>query len=209
MEFFPTLQLIWIVLLAASVFSIIGGVVHAEALAEAMRTAGAELALMASKMPGETGVPYAKLADYLIMTQAKGPGEVVTQALFWVALIPFYYLALGLLQWLGLRLLGLCGEKSCKTAELGRTVVASMLGHALLGAVLCLAALLSPLSGAHKLAMTVLAVTGIVLYFRAVAGALRIDPWIVFGSVVLLVVAAACCCCSFVALFAGLGVAAT
>ena len=84
-----------------------------------------------------------------------------------------------------------------------------MLGHALLGAVLCLAALLSPLSGAHKLAMTVLAVTGIVLYFRAVAGALRIDPWIVFGSVVLLVVAAACCCCSFVALFAGLGVAAT
>jgi len=42
-----------------------------------------------------------------------------------------------------------------------------------------------------------------------VAGALRIDPWIVFGSVVLLVVAAACCCCSFVALFAGLGVAAT
>jgi hypothetical protein len=209
LEFFPTLQLIWIVLLAASVFSIIGGVVHAEALAEAMRTAGAELALMASKMPGETGVPYAKLADYLIMTQAKGPGEVVTQALFWVALIPFYYLALGLLQWLGLRLLGLCGEKSCKTAELGRTVVASMLGHALLGAVLCLAALLSPLSGAHKLAMTVLAVTGIVLYFRAVAGALRIDPWIVFGSVVLLVVAAACCCCSFVALFAGLGVAAT
>jgi hypothetical protein len=209
LEFFPTLQLIWIVLLAASVFSIIGGVVHAEALAEAMRTAGAELALMASKMPGETGVPYAKLADYLIMTQAKGAGEVVTQALFWVALIPFYYLALGLLQWLGLRLLGLCGEKSCKTAELGRTVVASMLGHALLGAVLCLAALLSPLSGAHKLAMTVLAVTGIVLYFRAVAGALRIDPWIVFGSVVLLVVAAACCCCSFVALFAGLGVAAT
>lgn len=209
LEFFPTLQLIWIVLLAASVFSIIGGVVHAEALAEAMRTAGAELALMASKMPGETGVPYAKLADYLIMTQAKGPGEVVTQALFWVALIPFYYLALGLLQWLGLRLLGLCGEKSCKTAELGRTVVASMLGHALLGAVLCLEALLSPLSGAHKLAMTVLAVTGIVLYFRAVAGALRIDPWIVFGSVVLLVVVAACCCCSFVALFAGLGVAAT
>ncbi len=205
LEFFPTLQLIWIVLLAASVFSIIGGVVHAEALAEAMRTAGAELALMASKMPGKTGVPYAKLADYLIMTQAKGPGEVVTQALFWVALIPFYYLALGLLQWLGLRLLGLCGEKSCKTAELGRTVVASMLGHALLGAVLCLAALLSPLSGAHKLAMTVLAVTGIVLYFRAVAGALRIDPWMVFGSVIFLCVAFACCCCSCSGLFAGLG----
>lgn len=205
LEFFPTLQLVWIVLSAAAISSIIGGVVHAEAIAQVMRNAGAQLAQMATGMPGETGRMYAKLADYLMMTQAKDSGDVVTQALFWVALIPFYYLALGLLQWLGLRLLGLCGEKSCKTAGLGRTAVASMLGLALLGAVLCLAALLSPLSGAHKLVMTVLAVTGIVLYFRAVGGALRISPWTVFGSVILLVVAAACCCCSFVSLLAGLG----
>lgn len=202
LEFFPTLQLVWIVLSVATVFSIIGGVVHAEAIAQAMREAGAELALMASRMPGETGRMYAKLADYLMMTPAKDPGDIVIQALFWAVLMPFYYLALGLLQWLGLRLLGLCGETSCKTARLGRTAVASMLGHALLGAVLCLAALLSPLSGAHKPVMTVLAVTGMVLYFRAVGGALRIDPWTVFGSVLLLVAAAGCCCCSFAGLAA-------
>lgn len=200
LEFFPTLQLVWIILSVASVFSIIGGVVHAEAIAQAIREAGAELARMAMSMPGETGRMYAKLADYLVMTQAKASGDVVTQTLFWVALTPLYYLALGLLQWLGLRLLGLCGEQSCKTAELGRTAAASMLGHALLGAVLCLAALVSPLSGAHKPALTVLAVTGIVLYFRAVGGALRVDPWTVFGSVVLLVVVAGCCCCSFAGL---------
>lgn len=205
LEFFPTLQLIWIVLLAASVFSIIGGVVHAEALAEAMRTAGAELAQMASKMPGETGRLYAKLADYLVMTQAKAFEDVVIQSLLWVVLMPFWYLAVGLLQWIGLRLLGLCGEKSCKTAQLGRTVVASMLGHMLLGAVLCPAALLTPQSGAYTLALVILGVAGVILYFRAVAGALRIDPWMVFGSVIFLCVAFACCCCSCSGLFAGLG----
>ncbi len=205
LEFFPTLQLIWIVLLAASVFSIIGGVVHAEALAEAMRKAGSDLAQLAMGMPGETGRLYAKLADYLVMTQAKGFEDVVIQSLLWVVLMPFWYLAVGLLQWIGLRLLGLCGEKSCKTAQLGRTVVASMLGHMLLGAVLCPAALLAPQSGAYTLALVILGVAGVVLYFRAVAGALRIDPWMVFGSVIFLCVAFACCCCSCSGLFAGLG----
>jgi len=209
LEFFPTLQLIWIVLLAASIFSIIGGVVHAEALAEAMRTAGSDLAQLAMGMPGETGRLYAKIADYLVMTQAKGFEDVVIQSLLWVVLMPFWYLAVGLLQWIGLRLLGLCGEKSCKTAQLGRTVVASMLGHMLLGAVLCPAALLAPQSGAYTLSLVILGVAGVVLYFRAVAGALRIDPWMVFGSVIFLCVAFACCCCSCSGLFAGLGALAT
>lgn len=205
LEFFPTLQLIWIVLFTASIFSIIGGVVHAEALAQAMRTAGSDLAQLAMGMPGETGRLYAKLADYLVMTQAKGFEDVVIQSLLWVVLIPFWYLAVGLLQWIGFRLLGLCGEKSCKTAQLGRTVVASMLGHMLLGAVLCPAALLTPQSGAYTLALVILGVAGVVLYFRAVAGALRIDPWMAFGSVIFLCVAFACCCCSCSGLFAGLG----
>ena len=209
LEFFSTLQLIWIVLFTASIFSIIGGVVHAEALAQAMRTAGSDLAKLAMGMPGETGRLYAKLADYLVMTQAKGFEDVVIQGLLWVVLIPFWYLAVGLLQWIGLRLLGLCGEKSCKTAQLGRTVVASMLGHMLLGAVLCPAALLAPQSGAYTLAMVILGVAGVVLYFRALAGALRIDPWMVFGSVIFLCVAFACCCCSCSGLFAGLGALAT
>jgi hypothetical protein len=209
LEFFPTLPLIWVVLFTASIFSIIGGIVHAEALAQAMRTAGSDLAQLAMGMPGETGRLYAKLADYLVMTQAKGFEDVVIQSLLWVVLIPFWYLAVGLLQWIGLRLLGLCGEKSCKTAQLGRTVVASMLGHMLLGAVLCPAALLAPQSGAYTLAMVVLGVAGVVLYFRAVAGALRIDPWMVFGSVIFLCVAFACCCCSCSGLFAGLGALAT
>jgi hypothetical protein len=209
LEFFPTLQLIWVVLFTASIFSIIGGIVHAEALAQAMRTAGSDLAQLAMGMPGETGRLYAKLADYLVMTQAKGFEDVVIQSLLWVVLIPFWYLAVGLLQWIGLRLLGLCGEKSCKTAQLGRTVVASMLGHMLLGAVLCPAALLAPQSGAYTLAMVILGVAGVVLYFRALAGALRIDPWMVFGSVIFLCVAFACCCCSCSGLFAGLGALAT
>ena len=205
LEFFPTLQLVWVIFSFAAVFSIIGGVVHAEAVAQAIREAGAELSLMASGMPGETGRMYAWLADYLMATRAKGPESVVIQAFFWVALMPFYYLALGVLQWLALRLLGLCGESACKTVRLGRTAVASMLAFAPAGAILCLTALLSPLSVWHKPAMTVLAVTGIVLYFRAVGGALRVDPWTVFGAVVLLIVVAACCCCSFVGVFAGLG----
>jgi hypothetical protein len=209
LEFFPTLQLIWVVLFTASIFSIIGGIVHAEALAQAMRTAGSDLAQLAMGMPGETGRLYAKLADYLVMTQAKGFEDVVIQSLLWVVLMPFWYLAVGLLQWIGLRLLGLCGEKSCKTAQLGRTVVASMLGHMLLGAVLCPAALLAPQSGAYTLAMVILGVAGVVLYFRALAGALRIDPWMVFGSVIFLCVAFACCCCSCSGLFAGLGALAT
>ena len=209
LEFFPTLQLIWVVLFTASIFSIIGGIVHAEALAQAMRTAGSDLAQLAMGMPGETGRLYAKLADYLVMTQAKGFEDVVIQSLLWVVLIPFWYLAVGLLQWIGLRLLGLCGEKSCKTAQLGRTVVASMLGHMLLGAVLCPAALLAPQSGAYTLAMVILGVAGVVLYFRALAGALRIDPWMVFGSVIFLCVAFACCCCSCSGLWAGLGALAT
>ena len=209
LEFFPTLQLIWVVLFTASIFSIIGGIVHAEALAQAMRTAGSDLAQLAMGMPGETGRLYAKLADYLVMTEAKAFADVVTQSLLWVALMPLWYLAIGLLQWVGLRLLGLCGEKSCKTAQLGRTVVASMLGHMLLGAVLCPAALLAPQSGAYTLAMVILGVAGVVLYFRALAGALRIDPWMVFGSVIFLCVAFACCCCSCSGLFAGLGALAT
>jgi hypothetical protein len=209
LEFFPTLQLIWVVLFTASIFSIIGGIVHAEALAQAMRTAGSDLAQLAMGMPGETGRLYAKLADYLVMTEAKAFADVVTQSLLWVALMPLWYLAIGLLQWVGLRLLGLCGEKSCKTAQLGRTVVASMLGHMLLGAVLCPAALLAPQSWAHALALVMLGLAGVILYFRAVGGALRIDPWMAFASVIFLCVAFACCCCSCSGLFAGLGALAT
>jgi hypothetical protein len=209
LEFFPTFPLIWIVLLAASIFSIIGGVVHAEALAQAIRTAGSDLAKIAEGMPGETGRLYAKLADYLVRTEAEAFADVVTQSLLWVALMPLWYLAIGLLQWVGLRLLGLCGEKSCKTAQLGRTVVASMLGHMMLGAVLCPAALLAPQSWAHALALVMLGLAGVILYFRAVGGALRIDPWMVFASVIFLCVAFACCCCSCSGLWAGLGALAT
>ena len=209
LEFFPTLQLVWIILLAASVFSIIGGVVHAEALAQAMRTAGSDLAKIAGAMPGETGRLYAKLADYLVMTEAKAFVDVLTQSLLWVALMPLWFLAIGLLQWVGLRLLGLCGEKSCKTAQLGRTVVASMLGLMLLGAVLCPAALLAPQSGALQIGSIILFILGAVIYFRAVGGALCIDPWTAFGSAALLLVATTCCCCSCCGLFAGLGSAVT
>ena len=209
LKFFPTLQLAWIILLAASVFSIIGGLVHAEAMAEAVRKAGSELAAIAASIPGAAGQLYAELADYLINTKAKGAGEVVMQTWLLVAFIPLYYLLMGLLQWAGLRLLGLLGAKLCKTAELGRTMVASMLGHVLLGAVLCPLALLVPQSDVQRIATLILFIVGLFLHFRVVGAALRIDPWMVFGSAVLLCVVATCCCCSFCGLFAGLGSLAT
>jgi hypothetical protein len=209
LEFFPTLQLVWIILLAASVFSIIGGVIHAEAVAQAMRTAGDQMVTSAHKIGGPLGEAFARLAEYYTNTKAKGPGEVVLQVLLMVAVIPLYYLLIGLLQWVGLRLLGLFGVKSCKTVELGRTVAASMLGHVLLGAVLCPVALLAPQSGVLQIGSIILFILGAVIYFRAVGGALRIDPWTAFGSAALLLVATTCCCCSCCGLFAGLGSAVT
>ena len=209
LKFLPTLQLVWIILLAASVLSIIGGVIHAEAVAQATRTAGSDIAKIATSIPGAAGELYSKIAEYLINTKAKGFGVVVLQTLLMVAVIPLYSLLVGLLQWVGLRLLALFGVKSCKNAELGRTVVASMLSHVLLGAALCPLALLAPQSGGQKIVMIILFMVGVVLYFRAMGGALRIDPWTVFGSAALLLVATTCCCYSCCGLFAGLGSAVT
>jgi len=194
LEFFPTLQLVWIILLAASVFSIIGGILHAEALAQAVRTAGDQMVTATNKIGGPLGEAFAKVAEYYTNTKAKGPGEVVLQVLLMVAASPLYHLLMGLLQWLGLRLLGLLGVKSCKTAELGRTVIAGMLGHALMVAFVCPATLLVPESVAFQSATFMLYVVGAVLYCRIMGGALRVNPWVVFGSAVLLYVVATCCC---------------
>ena len=197
LEFFPTLQLVWIILLAASIFSIIGGILHAEALAQAMRTAGDQMVTAAHKILGplsDTDPLFAKVAEYFTNTKAKGPGEVVLQVLLMVAASPLYHLLMGLLQWLGLRLLGLSGVKSCKTPELGRTVIAGMLGRTLMVAFACLATLLPPESVAFQSATFILYVVGAFLYCRIMGAALRVNPWLVFGSVVLLYVLAACCC---------------
>jgi hypothetical protein len=194
LEFFPTLQLVWIILLAASVFSIIGGILHAEALAQVVRTAGDQMVTAANRIGGPLGEAFAKVAEYYTNTKAKGPGEVVLQVLLMVAASPLYHLLMGLLQWLGLRLLGLLGVKSCKTAELGRTVIAGMLGHALMVAFVCPATLLVPESVAFQSATFMLYVVGAVLYCRIMGGALRVNPWVVFGSAVLLYVVATCCC---------------
>ena len=194
LEFVTTLQLVWLILFVASVFSVVGGIIHAEALAQAMRTAGAQLSAGASKIPGPMGQAFAKVAEYFSNTKAKEFGEVVMQVLLVVAAQPLYYLLIGLIQWLGLRLLGLFGVKSCKTPELGRTAIAGMLGHVLLGAILCPVALLSPQGLMQQMASVIIFIVGVVLYCRVVGGALRINPWVVFGSAVLLYVTVSCCC---------------
>jgi hypothetical protein len=194
LDFIPTLQFVWVILSAAAVFSIIGGILHAEALAQAMRTSGDQMVASAHKIHGPLGEAFAKVAEYFTKTKAKGPGEVVLQVLLLVAASPLYHLLVGLLQWLGLRLLGLCGVKSCRSPELGRTVIAGMLGHALMVACVCPVALLPPEGVAYQSATFMLYIVGAVLYCRIMGGALRVNPWVVFGSAVLLYVVATCCC---------------
>lgn len=198
-----TLLLAWILLLAASVFSIAGGYLHAEHLAEAMRSSGAQAMEIAEKMQGPLRALFAEFGGYLADTPPKSFLQVTGQVLLTVAAAPLMYLLLGVLQWFGLRLLGLCGMKSCRTPELGRTLVAGLLGHAFFSASYAPLALLTPNGLAYNFGLQACTVLGAVLYCRVLGGALRVNPWAVLLSAVLLYGATAFCCCALFGIIIG------
>jgi hypothetical protein len=201
---FPsTLLLAWILLLAASVFSIVGGYLHAEHLSEAMKHSGAQVAEIAEKMQGPLRVLFAELGAYLVDTPPKSFLQVTGQVLLTVAAAPLLHLLLGVLQWFGIRLLGLCGMKSCRTPELGRTLVAGLLGHAFFSASYAPLALLTPNGLAYNFGLQACTVLGVVLYCRTLGGALRVNPWAVFLSAVLFYGATAFCCCALFGMIIG------
>lgn len=203
LSFASTLPLAWILLLAASVFSIAGGYLHAEHLAEAMKQSGAQVMEIAEKMQGPLRVFFAELGSYLVDTPPKSFLQVTGQVLLTVAAAPLMYLLLGVLQWFGLRLLGLCGMKSCRTPALGRTLVAGLLGHAFFSASYAPLALLTPNGLAYNFGLQACTLLGAVLYCRALGGALRVNPWAVFLSAVLFYGATAFCCCALFGVIIG------
>lgn len=203
LPFASTLLLAWILLLAASVFSIAGGYLHAEHLAEAMKSSGAQAMEIAEKMQGPLRALFAEFGGYLADTPPKSFLQVTGQVLLTVAAAPLMYLLLGVLQWFGLRLLGLCGMKSCRTPELVRTLVAGLLGHAFFSASYAPLALLTPNGLAYNFGLQACTVLGAVLYCRVLGGALRVNPWAVLLSAVLLYGATAFCCCALFGIIIG------
>lgn len=203
LSFASTLLLAWTLLLAASVFSIAGGYLHAEHLAEAMKSSGAQVMEIAEKMQGPLRVLFAEFGGYLADTPPKSFLQVTGQVLLTVAAAPLMYLLLGVLQWFGLRLLGLCGMKSCRTPELGRTLVAGLLGHAFFSASYAPLTLLTPNGLAYNFGLQACTVLGAVLYCRVLGGALRVNPWAVLLSAVLLYGATAFCCCALFGIIIG------
>jgi hypothetical protein len=203
LSFASTLLLAWTLLLAASVFSIAGGYLHAEQLAEAMKQSGAQVMEVAEKMQGPLRVLFAELGGYLADTPPKSFLQLSGQVLLTVAAAPVMYLLLGVIQWFGLRLLGLCGMKSCRTPAFGRTLVAGLLGHAFFSASYAPLALLTPNGLAYNFGLQACTVLGAVLYCRALGGALRVNPWAVFLSAVLFYGATAFCCCALFGVIIG------
>ena len=203
LPFASTLLLAWILLLAASLFSIAGGYLHAEHLSEAMKQSGAQVMEIAEKMQGPLRVLFAELGGYLADTPPKSFLQVSGQVLLTVSAAPLMYLLLGLLQWFGLRLFGLCGIKSCRTPALGRTLVAGLLGHAFFSASYAPLALLTPNGLAYNFGLQACTVLGAVLYCRALGGSLRVNPWAVFLSAILFYGATAFCCCALFGVIIG------
>lgn len=194
LSFGSTLLLAWVVLAAVSVFNVTGGYLHAEQIARSMREGGAQLELLVSKINGPFRALLGQLVDAFVHAKPKTFGQTAGQVALMAVFTPFFHLFLGFFQWLGLRLLGLFGAKTCKSAPLGRTALACLFGHALI--VLCSApvALFPPESVVAHLAMWTCFLVGIVFYVRVVGGALRIKPAVVFGSALLVYGLTSCCC---------------
>jgi len=204
LEFTSTLLLAWYVSAVGAIFTVIGGVVYAEQLAAVMAKSGADILRSASQVPGPMGELMRTLGDYLAKTEPKSFLTVLLQALGFVLVAPFLNLIYGFLQWLALRLLGLFGVKSCKALPLGRTAVAGMLGASLGGILFAVVTLLPP-GLFQQLVMYVLFIPFAVVYARVVAGALKLNPWLVVGSAALTYFLFVCCCgCGLVGLVGAL-----
>ncbi len=203
LEFGSSLQLAWVFMAMVSVFTVFGGIVYANQIAAVMVKSGAEILKAAGQVPGPMGELLRALGNYLLSTKPKGIVEVFLQTSALVLFAPFFQLITGFLQWLALRLLGVFGVRSCKPLAFGRTAIASMLATSL-GSVVFIATSLLPPGLFQSFLSYVLMVPFLVIYARAVGGALRVNPWLVVGSAVLAYFLFACCCgCSVAALFAG------
>lgn len=194
LEFGSTLLLAWAIASAFSVLALIGGMVYAQQLADAMKQSGESILQAADKINGPMAEAFRALGIYLANTQPKGFGGVLGQTLFFLAITPFLHLVYGLLQWLALRLLGLFGAQSCKAASLGRTATAVMLAMAV-GDICFMVVVLFPPGGFQSALTFIVLLPFMVIYSRIVGGAVKVNPWFVFGSAVLFY-------CVFVACFA-------
>jgi len=201
LEIGPTFTLSCLILAVSSVTAVIGGVLYAEQLAAVMVKAGSEILQSANQLPGSAGELLRTFGNYFAKTEPKNFGLVLLQSWMMVMFAPFIYLFYGLLQWLSLRLLGLFGVTACKGLPLGRTAVATMLGACLASLVFVLTPLVPP--GALQSAFLYLCfIPYLVIHFRIVGAALKVSPWVVFGSAALSYFLFVCCCgCGLAALF--------
>ena len=181
--FVSTLQLSWAIAAAFSLCALIGGVLYAEQTAAVMRQLGAALTTAAQQMHGPLAELVGSLANYLAHSEPKGFFTVLLQTALFLLLSPFLHLFYGLLQWLALRLFGLCGASSCKAIPLGRTANAVVLAMAAANFCLMLTVLLPP-GKMQNIVMYVAIIPFMTIYARVVGGAVRVNPWIVFASVV-------------------------
>ena len=198
LEIGPTLTLGWLILLVSSVTAVIGGVVYADQLAAVMVKAGSDILKSAIQFPEPAGELMRTLGNYFAKTEPKNFGSVLLQAVMMVMFTPFIHFFYGLLQWFALRLLGLFGVKACKGLPLGRTVIATMLGACLGSLVFILTPLLPP--GLLQNAVLYLCfIPLMIVHFRVVGAALKVNPWVVFGSAALSYLLFVCCCgaCGF------------
>jgi len=193
LEIGPTLTLGWLILLVSSVTAVIGGVVYADQLAAVMVKAGSDILKSANQLPEPAGELMRTLGNYFAKTEPKNFGLVLLQAVMMVMFTPFIHFFYGLLQWFALRILGLFGVKACKGLPLGRTVIATMLGACLGSLVFILTPLLPP--GLLQNAVLYLCfIPLMIVHFRVVGAALKVNPWVVFGSAALSYLLFVCCC---------------
>ncbi|MEY3583916.1 MAG: hypothetical protein RJA48_999 [Verrucomicrobiota bacterium] len=189
----PTLTLGWFILGVSSVTAVIGGVVYADQLAAVMVEAGSVILQSANQLPGPAGELMGKFGDYYAKTEPKNFGAVLLQAWMMVLFAPFIHFFLGLLQWFALRLLGLFGVKACQGLPLGRTVIATMLGACLGSLVFMLTPLLPPGLLQNAVIYSCF-IPFMIVYARVVGAALKVNPWVVFGSAALCYLLFVCCC---------------
>ena len=193
LEIGPTLTLGWLILLVSSVTAVIGGVVYADQLAAVMVKAGSDILKSANQLPEPAGELMRTLGNYFAKTEPKNFGLVLLQAVMMVMFTPFIHFFYGLLQWFALRLLGLFGVKACQGLPLGRTVIATMLGACLGSLVYILMPLLPP-GKLQSVVQYLCFIPFTFVYSRVVGAALKVNPWVVFGSAALCYLLFVCCC---------------
>ncbi|MEY4086614.1 MAG: hypothetical protein RLZZ405_802 [Verrucomicrobiota bacterium] len=202
LELGSVLSLAWILAALAAVFLIVGGSLHAEANAAYQRAQAAQMTESISAAKGSMDW-LAPWAEYLLKAEPASVTSLVVQGILMVLFGPLLNLLLGIWVWLGLRSLGLLGVASLRRTDFGRTVAASALALTAVG-LLSAPVNLLPASAGALLGLPLLIVL-LVVACRALAAALRVDGWAVFGALLAFNFLACCllgCCLGgLVALF--------